>query len=178
MHNDFNSFKTTTTDLLTKLHSCLQRLSQAPVLTPRVRIRDRDGRIDTNEEEQVEAGLVRATRQTLDSRAVLCKRPKSLHVVWHEYEFGVGGKKAAKLFTHEERGRNKFTYCLRKPFWELVEDMIRHGYNHNTAIDKIEDEHRNMTVTATLQAIKKARRQQLSGGGSQIVIREFLVADI
>ena len=55
---------------------------------------------------------------------------------------------------------------------------MRHGYNHSSAIDKIEDEHRNMTVTATLQAIKKARRQQLSGGGSQIVIREFLVADI
>ena len=121
---------------------------------------------------------MQATRQIQDSRAVLCKQPLSLHVVWHEYEFGVGGKKAAKLFTHEERGRNKFTYCLRKPFWELVEDMMRHGYNHSTAIEKIEDEHRNMTVTATLQEINRSRRQQQSGGGRQEVIWEFLVADI
>ena len=71
------------------------------------------------------------------NRAVLCRRPISLHVVWHEYEFGVAGKKAAKLFTQAERGRNKFTYSLRKPFWKLVEEMMRSGYNHSSTIDKI-----------------------------------------
>ena len=116
--------------------------------------------MDTNEEQRVEEGLVQATRQIQDNRVVLCRRPMILHVVWHEYEFGVGGKKAAKLFTQEERGQKKFTYCLRKPFWELFEQMIRHGYNHSSAVDKIEEVYRNMTFTSILRSIKQASREQ------------------
>ena len=74
---------------------------------------------------------------TVNERAVLSKRPRTLFVLWQEYEFGLSGNKAAKLFTPRERGRNKFSFCLRKPFWDLVISMIQHGYNNNSAIDKV-----------------------------------------
>ena len=68
-----------------------------------------------------------------------------------EYEFGIGGNKPAKQFSAQERGMVKFTYSLQKPFWLLVEQMIRHGYTNATAIAKIEDVYmrgRRKTVTA------------------------------
>ncbi|KAL8008308.1 hypothetical protein Plhal703r1_c02g0009601 [Plasmopara halstedii] len=36
--------------------------------------------------------------------ARLCKRPRDLFELWHEYEFGCGGSKPAKEFTSKERG--------------------------------------------------------------------------
>jgi hypothetical protein len=43
--------------------------------------------------------------QQEEGRAELCPRPKSLHELWTEYMFGIGGRKAAKDFTPVERGR-------------------------------------------------------------------------
>jgi hypothetical protein len=34
----------------------------------------------------------------------LSSRPKDLYVLWKEYEFGIGGRKASKDFTYRERG--------------------------------------------------------------------------
>jgi hypothetical protein len=45
-----------------------------------------------------------ATIQVEEGRAELCPRPKSLHELWTEYMFGIGGRKAAKDFTPVERG--------------------------------------------------------------------------
>jgi hypothetical protein len=39
--------------------------------------------------------------------ATLMPTPRSLYNLWQEYEFGVGGRKAAKLFSYSERGRSK-----------------------------------------------------------------------
>jgi hypothetical protein len=67
----------------------------------------------------------------------LTKCPGNIYVLWQEWEFGIGGRKAAKIFNESQRGIVKFNYCLRKPFWHLVTKMIRLGYCSATAIDKI-----------------------------------------
>ena len=73
---------------------------------------------------------------TRDVRTIpLMRCPRTLHVLWSEYQFGNGGNKPAKLFTARERGKVKFVYSLRKPFWTLVEKIICLGYSHTNAID-------------------------------------------
>ena len=52
--------------------------------------------------------------------AKLSNHPRCLHLLWNEYEFGIGVNKAAKLFTPEEPGKMKHRYCLRKIFWDTV----------------------------------------------------------
>ena len=127
---------------------------------------------DTQQEEQVDNSAVRELRGAnaifhtrVDSRAVLSKRPRTLYVLWQEYEFGIAGKKAAKLFNTGERGRNKHALCLQKPFWELVVTMICHGYTHNTAIDKIYEVYGNKSVVHTLRLIRKDSR---TGGHDEL----------
>lgn len=95
----------------------------------------------------------------------LCNNPKTLNVLWSECEFGVGGRKAAKLFSAaQERGRVKFQYSLRKGFWDLYSGMIRRGYTSDTAIilDKIYEVYSSrMSCTEILQLI---RRDKKNGG--------------
>jgi hypothetical protein len=40
--------------------------------------------------------------------------PRSLHVLWNEYERGIGGRRPAKLFHIQERGKVKHKYHRRK----------------------------------------------------------------
>ena len=77
----------------------------------------------------------------------LLKCPRTLEV-WTEYEFGVNGNKAAKFVTAQERGKVKYLYSLCKPFWTLAERMIRYGYTHASAIEKIESLYANGTSKA------------------------------
>ena len=67
------------------------------------------------------------------------KKPKYLHVLWHEYKFGQlsDRTKPAKFFIPAERGKSKFAYSRRKAFWDLVVNMIARGYTSDSAIDKI-----------------------------------------
>ena len=37
----------------------------------------------------------------------LSKHPRTLHELWKEYEHGTGDRKAAKLFTSQEKGKAK-----------------------------------------------------------------------
>ena len=97
--------------------------------------------------------------------------PRTLGVLWTEYEFGLGGNKPAKNSTAHERGMVKFGYSLRKPFWLLVEQMIRHGYTHATAIEKIEHVYargRRASITAFLSQIRLDERQ---GGNTELQYR-------
>ena len=59
------------------------------------------------------------------------KCPKSLFVLWQEYEFGLGGRIPANHFVDlKDRGRVNYKYCIRKNFWDLITKMIQHGYSH------------------------------------------------
>ena len=96
----------------------------------------------------------------INSNAKLSKRPKDLHELWNEYEFGLHGNKAAKLFTSRERGdkKIKFAYCRRKIFWTKVKSMIARGHSSGTAIQKIYEVFgQNLPVTAIINKLRADR---------------------
>ena len=94
--------------------------------------------------------------------ATLSKCPKTLHALWSEYEFGVGGKKPAKDFSPQERGRFKNIYSRRKLLWDKVAEMVRSGYDCYGACNKIYQVYgADRTVT---QIIKLLRRDKPNGG--------------
>ena len=100
--------------------------------------------------------------RTATSRQVkLTKSPPNLHVLWNEYETGLGGQKAAKFYTDRERGANKCTYSRRKVFWDAVELLIQRNHTAETAIDRIEKAYgHNTSVT---KVINEMRRDKKSG---------------
>jgi Transcriptional activator of glycolytic enzymes len=94
------------------------------------------------------------------SGASLSKCPRDLYTLWKEYEFGIGGKKAAKEFTAVERGSCKSAYSRRKCFWDTVENLIRRGYTSDTACDRVYSIYgRSNSVTKILLLLRKDRRQ-------------------
>jgi hypothetical protein len=58
------------------------------------------------------AAAVVVRQQQQEGRAELCLRPKSLHELWTEYMFGIGGRKAAKDFTPVESGQCRHNILL------------------------------------------------------------------
>jgi hypothetical protein len=76
-------------------------------------------------------------QQQEEGRAELCPRPKSLHELWTEYMFGIGGRKAAKDFTPVERGRCRNKYCRPKLVWDCIKPHVHCGYTSNAAIERI-----------------------------------------
>ena len=90
---------------------------------------------------------------------VLSSRPKLIHDLWQEYMFGGAGRKAAKDFTPSERGACKHVYTMRKPLWEKVSELVRHGVSANVACDKVYEAYgRNLPVTTILRKMKRDRR--------------------
>ncbi|KAI2503968.1 hypothetical protein MHU86_10465 [Fragilaria crotonensis] len=68
----------------------------------------------------------------------LSPNPKNLFELWDEYQVGIGGRKAARLFSKAERGgKVKHKNCRRKVLWTLVSGLVRQGYTSDTAIDLI-----------------------------------------
>ncbi len=69
--------------------------------------------------------------------ARLLHNPRTLCLLWEEYTAGLGGHKAAQLFTSAKRGRSKYTYCRRKHVWKKISELIRAGHSSDTAIDNM-----------------------------------------
>ena len=85
--------------------------------------------------------------------------PRSLHVPWEEYEFGIGGRKPAKAFTPAERGAVKFAYCRRKVVWDKIAEMVRAGHTAQVAIDLIYEVYGAATgVTNIINTMKRDRK--------------------
>jgi hypothetical protein len=65
--------------------------------------------------------------------------PKTLHILWEEWENGIGGRKPASQFTEHESGqrRTKSTFSRRKAFWNLVCHLIRRGHSADDSINRI-----------------------------------------
>ena len=84
---------------------------------------------------------------------------KDLHVLWNEYESGIGGNKPAREFTAQERGKVKFTYCRRKIVCDVIDNMCNRGISSDAAIDIIKDEcgGSKTTVSAVISKLKKFR---------------------
>jgi hypothetical protein len=69
--------------------------------------------------------------------ADLSPNPRTLYLLWDEYEQGIGGRKAARLFSREERGRAKHKYHRRKVVWDCIAAVVRAGFTAQVAIDRV-----------------------------------------
>ena len=109
-----------------------------------------------NAEDEMNAQLAQEQNQT---PATLSTTPRTLHALWNEYEFGLGGRKAAKDFTAQERGRVKYKYSRRKVVWNMVEEMVRGGYDSNEACNRIYQVYGpNQSVTQIIDRMKIDKR--------------------
>ena len=94
--------------------------------------------------------------------AKLSKSPKSLYLLWDEYERGLENNKAAKDFTQHERGAVKHTYSRRNAFWEVVERLMRRGHTSRVAIDMIRAAYGlSKSVTKVIDSMKDDRARQI-----------------
>jgi hypothetical protein len=100
-----------------------------------------------------------AQERRINFAATLSANPRSLHVLWQEYERGIGGRRAARLFTRDERGRVKHKYHRRKMVWDLISILVRGGLTAQVAIDRIYDFYgRAESVTTIINKMKNDRR--------------------
>jgi len=81
--------------------------------------------------------------------AMLLPLPRTIHALWHEYEFGIGGRKPAGEFTPTERGgKNKHSYYCRRVVWDVVDTFVCKGWSANAVCDRIYETYgRNQSVT-------------------------------
>ena len=70
---------------------------------------------------------VEATAGTDPRPATLTSCPRELTALWDEWEIGIGGRKPARLFSPQERGRNgvKYKFQKRKVIWNVMERLIK-----------------------------------------------------
>jgi hypothetical protein len=97
----------------------------------------------------------------INPKATLSPTRKHLVLLWREYEEGLDGRKAAKLFTREERGRVKDKYSRRKVVWKLMQRLIDAGHSHFTAADLIYRVYgQNSSVTQIINRLKEDLRNK------------------
>ena len=88
--------------------------------------------------------------------ALLSRNPRTLSLLWDEWQVGLNGHKPASQFTDSERGgENKNRYTFRKPFWRCMCRLIRNGLDKATAIQRIEQTYGVMSLTKTLRAMRQ-----------------------
>ena len=87
---------------------------------------------------------------------LLSRNPRTLSLLWDEWQVGLNGHKPASQFTDSERGgENKNRYTFRKPFWRCMCRLIRNGLDKATAIQRIEQTYGVMSLTNTLRAMRQ-----------------------
>ena len=171
MKNQILVLKETNSAMMMQMNASIRRLAMLPVsrvINTSTNVSTSQIIRDENEVYVLDAAdnATRGRRGPIAYGSTLCKCPTSLFILWQEYEFGVGGRKPAKNFNAQERGRVKFNYCLRKHFWDLMNSMIRHGYTFNVAIDKIYSVYdRRNSATKILRAIQNDAK---NGGNPQL----------
>jgi hypothetical protein len=91
--------------------------------------------------------------------AELMPAPRDLYILWDEYNVGVGGRKAARLFTGPERGRVKHKFCRRKVVWSTVSLLINAGLTREAACERLYDVYGyDSTVTRIIERLKVDKR--------------------
>lgn len=127
LRDSLEVFRNSTRDFMHRMNSNITRIGIQPA---RVRRPDAGGAAVVEEEQQNRDNV-----GGMDRTATLSRTPCDLHILWHEYEFGLGGRKPARLFTPAERGRCKYLYHRRKVVWDQIASMIRAGHTAQSAIE-------------------------------------------
>lgn len=120
---------------------------------------------DTNNDTAVPFNNYQVTGDLLprEKPAQLTKNIRSLYILWNEFEFGLGGSKAAKDYNSRDRGANRFLYSKRKVFWDLVVIMVNRGRQANEAIDNIYSHYGYRTPVSTI--IKRLQQERMNRTG-------------
>jgi len=137
---------------LEKENENLKQMIRTLMLAPARRITG-NGRQRQQEEVIVRNGVAPPTQP-----ATLSRCPRTLELLWDEYENGIGGRKPAKDFTPRERGQVKHKYCRRKVFWTVMERLFRRGCTVETAIARIKRVYGTVSVTETINALREHER--------------------
>ncbi len=136
-----------------------------PVLRAMRQDEQNGGHILLREKVDNTAGLPRADPRP----ALLCKTPRTLSVLWDEYQNGIGGNKPARLFTPRERGNTangvKHKYHDRKVIWKCMERLIRAGCTEQEAIHQIVGVYGDITITNLVRAM---RPHENNGGHARL----------
>jgi hypothetical protein len=127
----------------TRLHQSIRRIGQQPAVLAR----------SSNE-----VSNIPPTAPSPPPR--LSSRPKDLYELYREYQFGVGGMKAARFFTAAERGMCRYTYSLRLGFWKIVDSLIRKGHTADTAVDSVYAAYgASLPVVTILRSIREDKKR-------------------
>ena len=94
----------------------------------------------------------------VSSNATLHPSPRTVQLLWTEYIEGIGGRKAAKDFTPQERGRDKSRYCRRKVVWDLIKTQVNAGRMATDVINSIYAHCGGLSVTAIIQRVRKDKK--------------------
>ena len=143
------------------IHRAIKRIALQPITRPRRRQVVNDILGGSVSGDELVQNLETGNNLDLfsDSRAALFKGIKNLYDLWHEYEFGLAGNKAAKHFTSRERGKCRFMYSRRKVFWDMIQKMINAGHTSDSAVDKVYLVYgRSLAVTYILKKMVADRR--------------------
>jgi hypothetical protein len=107
------------------LNANIRRVAIRPATTVRTR---------ENNNQEAEAAV--ESRET-PYASTLSPNSRTLYTLWEEYINGIGGCKAACLFTSTQRGRVKHKYHRRKIAWDSISTLVRAGCTGQVAIDRI-----------------------------------------
>ena len=101
----------------------------------------------------------------------LAPNVRDLMVLWNEWEFGIGGRKAAKDWTAQERGgggdkKVKQMYHRRKNIWRVQLLLVNKGRSIHSANALIERTYGpQLSLTGISQAIAQDRQRYKDEGG-------------
>jgi hypothetical protein len=91
--------------------------------------------------------------------STLSANPRTLYSLWAEYKNGIGGRKAARLFSRAERGKVKYKYSRRKVVWDCISTLVGAGLTSQVAIDRIYQVYGENTAMTKIINMMKHDRQ-------------------
>ena len=144
------------------IHRNMRRIAMQPVgMAQHVAAAAAVGTVGLQQQQQkVPAAAAAAAGDPNMMPATLMPTPRSLHDLWEEYQHGVGGRKAAKLFSSSERGRVKHKYHRRNVIWNLVAGLVKQGHTAEAAIDRIYAVYGEQTsVTSIVNGLTRDRKK-------------------
>jgi hypothetical protein len=114
--------------------------------------------------QQVQAATLNAQAQGIVAgTAIMIEKPDSLHQIYDEFEFGIGGRKPAKDFTVQERNNRangtKQKWYRREIIYWMICQLTNRNYTVHAAIHKIQQAiGPNWSITAIINKAKWCKR--------------------
>jgi len=99
--------------------------------------------------------------------ATLSSNPRTLQRLWHEYKFGINGRKAAEHFTTAEKNANKRIkqkYWRRDVVWQTIARLVRGGRTVQVAIHQIQNAYGYETSITKLVNVLLLDKGRYPGG--------------